>query len=614
MRAWEEHYRARTMTAPEAVQGVRRGARVFIGSGCAEPVLLVGALAARADLEDVEVLHILTVGHAPYAEAEQAGRFRTNAFFIGSNVRAAVERGAADYPPIFLSAIPALFRSRRLRLDVALIAASPPDRHGYLSLGVSVDVVKAAVESADVVLAEVNPAMPRTHGAGFVHASDLDGFVASTEPILEHASPPPTEATGRIGRFCASLIDDGATLQLGIGAIPNAVLANLGSAHDLGLHTEMCSDGILPLLRNGVVNGRRKSLHARKAVTSFCMGTRALYDFVDDNPGFEFLPTEYVNDPDVIARNERMVSINSALQLDLTGQVCADSIGERFYSGIGGQVDFIRGAARAVGGRSIIALESTAKGGAISRIVPTLATGAGVVTTRGDVHTVVTEFGIAELAGRTVRERALSLISIAHPDFRGELLAAAKRRHLVAVDQEPWPEHGRPYPVELEARARHGNQDVFFRPLRPADERLVRAFLYALPPEVPEDGPRAPPTPQEVQDLCALDYDGELAIAGLVADGEGQRIVAIGRYVLARARGLAELSIAVAASAQNEGIGTRLFETLCRAARDRKVAGFTGTVHAANHRMMGIFHKSGEPVESRLEGGRYHVVVRFGAG
>jgi acyl-CoA hydrolase/GNAT superfamily N-acetyltransferase len=613
---WREHFAERTVDASKAVACVRRGSRVFVGSGCAEPVALVDALAARPDVEDVEVMHIMTVGHAPYAKAEATRRFRANAFFIGSNVREAVAHGAADYTPVFLSEIPGLFRTRRLRLDVALICVSPPDRHGFCSLGVSVDVVKAAAESADVVVAEVNRTMPRTHGASFVHCDDLDWFVKNDAPILESVPQEPDEASRRIGTLCASLIPDGATLQMGIGEIPNAVLLNLGARQDLGLHTEMFSDAVIPLIDAGVVNGRRKTLHPGKAVTSFCKGSRRLYDYVDDNPFFEFLPTEFVNDPFIIARNDRMISINSALQVDLTGQVCADSIGTRFYSGIGGQVDFIRGAARSAGGRSIIALESTAKKGALSRIVPVLAEGAGVVTTRGDVHTVVTEHGIAELKGRTVRERALSLVSIAHPDFRGDLLAAAKNRRLVAVDQVPWPEKGRPYPVELEERGRFGDAEVFFRPLRPADERLLREFFYSHSPETVYQRYRAPLvslTPQQIQDQCALDYDTEMAIAGFVKDGEGERMVALARYELDRASGFGDFAMTVSESLQGRGIGTRLFHKLVAVARERGLRGFTGTVLASNARMMGLFYKSGVPIESRLEDGRYRVTVPFDA-
>ena len=421
----------RLVTAAEAVRHVRSGDHIFIGSGCGEPQALVRALAENDSVVEGEILHILTLGVAPYADPRFPGRFRHNALFIGANVRDAVRAGHADYTPVFLSEIPALFRSGRLQVDVALIQVSPPDRAGYVSLGISVDVVRSAVEAANVVLAEVNPAMPRTHGDSFVHVRDIDAFVACDTPLLELPPSEPDAVCREIARNVATLIRDGATLQMGIGEIPQALTPLLANKHDLGVHTEMFSDGIVDLVEGGVVTGRRKNIHKGKVVTAFCMGSRRLYDYVDDNPLFEFLGVDFVNDPFVIARHDDMVAINSALQVDLTGQVCADSIGCKFFSGIGGQVDFIRGASRSRGGKPIIAIRSTAQHGSVSRIVPVLSEGAGIVTSRGDVHYVVTEYGIANLYGRTVRERTMALISIAHPSFRAELRDAARRMKLV---------------------------------------------------------------------------------------------------------------------------------------------------------------------------------------
>ena len=433
--SWRHLYRERLTSAACAVASIGSGRRVFVGSNCAEPQTLVEALTAHAaGLTATEIVHIMTLGQAPYSEARFEKQFRHNAFFIGANVREAVNACRADYTPIFLSEIPALFRSGQLPLDVALIMVSPPDVHGYCSLGISVDVVKAAVESSGLVIAEVNRRMPRTLGDSFLHVSRIDAFVESDCPLLELLPPTQTEVTQRIGRHIADLIEDGSTLQLGIGAIPDAALACLTDKRDLGIHTEMFSDGLLPLVAAGVVTGRRKTLYPDKIISSFCMGTRALYDFVDNNPSIEFHPSEIVNDPFVIAQNEKMVAINAAIEVDLTGQVCADSIGERFYSGIGGQVDFLRGAARSRGGKAIIALPSTASlhgGTTVSRIVSNLKPGAGVVTSRGDVHYVVTEWGTASLHGKSIRERALALIAIAHPDFRDALQEAAQERHLI---------------------------------------------------------------------------------------------------------------------------------------------------------------------------------------
>lgn len=433
--SWQERYKSCASNAADAVAPIRSGNRVFIGSNCAEPQLLVNALTRAGDhLDHTEIVHVMTLGTAPYSESKYENHFRHNAFFIGENVRKAVNECRADYTPIFLSEIPALFRTGQIKLDYALVMVSPPDAHGYCSLGVSVDVVKAAVECASHVIAEVNTQMPRTMGDSFLHVSRINTLVQSDCPLLELHSPVQTDISHQIGCQVATLIDDGSTLQVGIGAIPDAVLACLASKKDLGMHTEMFSDGILKLVEAGVLNGRCKSLHPGKIITTFCMGTRALYDFVDNNPAVEFHATEYVNDPFIIAQNDKMVAINSAIEVDLTGQVCADSIGQRFYSGIGGQVDFIRGAARSRGGKPIVALPSTATlpdGKLISRIVPTLHAGAGVVTSRGDVHYVVTEWGIAYLHGKCIRERALDLIRISHPDFREELFAGAREHHLV---------------------------------------------------------------------------------------------------------------------------------------------------------------------------------------
>src|SRR5579871_5127829 len=359
---WKNYLKERQVSAERAVAPIKSGQRIFIGSNSAEPESLADALTACANhLADTEIVHILTLGTAPSSQARFENQFRHNAFFIGANVREAVNTCRADYTPIFLSEVPALFRSGQVPLDYALIMVSPPDTHGYCSLGVSVDVVKAAVESARFVVAEVNRQMPRTLGDSFLHVSEIDAFVESDRPLPELRPPTQSEVTRRIGRYIAELIEDGATLQLGIGAIPDAVLASLMNKQDLGIHTEMLSDGVLPLIEAGVITGRRKSLHPGKLLLSFCMGTHALYEAVDNNPRFAFYPTEYINDPFVIAQNEKMVAINAAIEVDLTGQVCADSIGEQFYSGIGGQVDFIRGAARSRGGKPIIALPSTAK-------------------------------------------------------------------------------------------------------------------------------------------------------------------------------------------------------------------------------------------------------------
>jgi acyl-CoA hydrolase len=420
--SWIDQYRSKLVTAGEAVACVESGMRVYIHPGCAEPEALVEALIGRAPfVKDVEVMHLLTHGTSPYCAPEMAEHFRHNALFVGGNVREAVNDGRADYTPIFLSEVEALFESGEVPIDVAFIQVSPPDSHGYCSFGVGVECTLTAAKCARHVVAQVNANMPRTYGDSFIHVSQIDAIVELARPLCELKVQPVSEIFREIGTRVASLIEDGAVLQCGIGGIPDAVLPNLMDRKDLGVHTELLSDNIIPLIEAGVVNGQRKNWKPRKVILGFVLGTRKLFEFIDENPIFEFHPSAYTNDPFRIAQNDRMVAINSAIEVDLTGQVCAESIGSQFYSGFGGQLDFIRGAARSKYGKPIIALPATAKNDTISRIVPRLTNGAGVLTTRADVHYVVTEYGIAYLHGRTIRQRAESLIQIAHPKFHDEL-------------------------------------------------------------------------------------------------------------------------------------------------------------------------------------------------
>ena len=420
--SWEIDYKSKLKTSEDALKWVQSGMRVYIQPGCAEPETLVAALMSRAPyVEDVEIVHMLTMGVAPYVAPEMVGHFRHNAMFIGGNVREAVNEGRADYTPIYLSEIEALFENGAMPIDVALLQVSPPDSHGYCSFGVGVDTTLTAAKCARYVVAQVNDQMPRTYGDSFIHVNDLDAIVDSSRDLCAMAQPEITDMHRAIARHVAGLIDDGAVLQTGIGGIPDAVLPFLMDRKDLAVHSELVSDGVIPLIEAGVITGARKNFKPRKIILGFALGSKRLFRFVDNNPIFEFHPTAYTNDPALIARNDNMVAINSALQIDLTGQVCSDSIGSFFYSGIGGQVDFLRGASRAKGGKAIIAISSTAKDGMISRIAPMLSPGAGVVTSRGLIRYVVTEYGVAYLHGKTIRERAQALINIAHPKFREEL-------------------------------------------------------------------------------------------------------------------------------------------------------------------------------------------------
>lgn len=418
----QDAYKSKLRSADEAVQAIRSGDGVYIHSNAAAPQTLIEAMTARkGELRDVKIYQLITLGPAPYAESDCEGSFYVHCMFIGPNTRKAVNEGRADYTPIFFSALPALFSTQKLKVDVCLISVSPPDDDGYMTLGASVDSTWAAMSNCRTVIAEVNQRMPKTFGNTRVHLDQIDILMESDRalPLLHNENP--DETTLAIGRHVASLIDDGATLQMGIGAIPNAVLQSLRSKRNLGIHTEMFSDGVIDLVEAGVIDNSRKTIAQGKTAVSFAMGSQRLYDYIHNNEDVEFYGSEWINNSHIIAQNYRMTAINSALQIDLTGQVCADSLGSDMYSGCGGQVDFVRGAANSPGGRAIIALESTAKQGTISRIVPILNAGAGVVTSRADLHYVVTEYGIANLHGKNMKDRVRAFIEIAHPKFRAEL-------------------------------------------------------------------------------------------------------------------------------------------------------------------------------------------------
>ncbi len=613
---WQERFADKVVTAERAAAVVSTGHRVFVGSGAGEPQTLVEALSAKEGLNDTEIIHLLTLGVATYTEPRLGNRFRHNAYFIGPNVRQAVNEGRADYTPIFLSEIPRLFRSGRVVINVAMIEVSPPDDHGYCSFGVSTDIVKAAAESAHIVVAEVNEQMPRALGDCFIHARDIHFMVPSNRPILEAVQGEPDELARKIARHIANLVVDGATLQLGIGTIPDAVLHYLNDFKNLGVHTEMFSDGIIPLVERGIIDNSRKTLHRGKIISSFVIGSRKLYDFIDNNPLVEFHPTEYVNDPFIIAQNDKMISINSAIEVDLTGQVCSDSLGTMFYSGIGGQVDFVRGTARSKGGRPIIALPSTADNGTISRIVPTLKPGAGVVTSRGDVHYVVTEYGSAYLHGKSVRERAMALINVAHPRFRPWLMAEAKNRKVVYVDQIEMSIRPSVYPEELERWLElKDTSRVFLRPLKLTDEPLIRDLFYQLSPESIQyrffQMLKALPH-KKLQEFLRVDYEADMALVVLTnSTDEDARLIAIAHYLKDPRSNFAEAAFLVRDDWQGKGVGTQLMKGLVEAAQRQRIAGFTADVLANNKSMLRVFHQHGLPVESRLEGNVYSLKIPF---
>ncbi|MFH1748766.1 MAG: GNAT family N-acetyltransferase [Planctomycetota bacterium] len=606
---WTQRYADKIVSAEEAIGLIRAGDRVFIGSACGEPQELVRTMSRLGNqMTDTEVIHVLTLGVAPYTDPRYAANFRANAFFIGNSVRGAVNEARADYTPVFLSQVPALFRSHRLNIDVALVMISPPDEHGNSSLGVSVDITKSAVESSKLVIAQVNQHMPRTLGDSFLNVNQIQHLVPHDEPLLEWPTGgEPDEVTRQLASNLARLVPDGATLQLGIGRIPDAVLGLLTNKHDLGIHTEMFSDGVLKLVEAGVITGKHKSLHKGKIVGSFAAGSQPLFQFLDNNPQIEMHPSEYTNSPFIIAQHDNMVAINSALEVDLTGQVVADSLGQILYSGLGGHADFMRGAALAKNGKPIIAVPSTAEtpDGLCSRIVATLQKGAGVITTRGDVHYVVTEYGSAYLHGKTMRERAMSLISIAHPDFRSELLHAAKRRRIVYPNQIMPPPQA-PYPAQYESTFKLRDQsEAFVRPIRPDDEPLMREMFYEFSAQTVylryHASLKSMPH-NKLQVFCNVDYDTEMALIVLVGTPGNEEVVGVGRYMTDAAKESAEVAFTVSDKYQKNGLGTVLFEQLVEIARSHGIRFFHAYVLVENSGMLKIFHRSGLNIETFKEG------------
>jgi acyl-CoA hydrolase/RimJ/RimL family protein N-acetyltransferase len=613
---WHDTYKERLTDAKNALSRIRKGARIFIGSACGEPQLLVKTLIDSAqNIADAEIIHFLDIGLAPYTPDKYNESYRHNALFIGSNSRRAIKEGSADYTPIFLSEIPLLMERGSMPIDVALISVSPPDNNGFVSMGISVDITKTAAETAQYVVAEVNPNMPRTLGDSFLHISEISAFVENDAPLLEFAQKSPDHIAKAIGQLIADLIEDESTLQTGVGRIPNSLFPYLMNKKDLGIHTETFTDGLIDLIEAGVVNCKRKSLYRGKIVSSFCMGTKKLYDYVHNNPLFEFRPSKYVNDPYVIAQNDKMVSINSALTVDLTGQVCSDSLGFEFYSGIGGQVDFVRGAGMSRRGKSIMVLPSTTDDGKVSRIVPYLSPGSGVVVTRGDIHYVVTEYGVAYVHGKSIRDRAMMLINIAHPDFREELLQAAKIQHYIYQDQ------ALPvvlYPKEYETYwADKKGTSIFFRPVRATDERAIQDLIYDLPEQDVftrffhslKSFPHTVAMP-----FAAIDYNDKMAIAAVIGKEEPEsreKIIGIGRYIRDPHSNLAEVAFTTHQDWQDRGIGTFLLQYLVRIARQKNISGFTADVLSRNKAMMHVFSKAGYPLTTHLEEGIYELKIDF---
>lgn len=611
-RPWLSLYRERIKTAEKALKAIRRGHRIFIGSGCGEPQHLVRALEAEMPyLADLEILHILSIGHAHYTDASFYDKCRLKSFFVAAASREAVSEGRADYTPINLGDVPELFRSGAMPLDVALIQVTPPDKHGFCSYGVAVDIVRAATETAKLVIAQVNPQMPRTLGETYIHVRDIDVIVEHEEPLLEVPQARMTPIAEQIGRNVAKLVEDGSTIRVGIGSIPNAVLYALEEKRDLGVHADMLTDAYLHLINKGVITNAQKTLHPGRIVTSFCLGTRKLFDFVHNNPMVAFHPVEYTNNYLVISANDKMVSINSALEVDLTGQVCADSVGYEIYSGVGGAIDFLRGARHSRKGKAIVILPSRTFDGSRSRIVPMLTEGGGVVTTRGGVQYVVTEYGTAQLHGKSIRERALALIGIAHPDFREELMRAAQQLKYLRSDLAPLPSPRAVYPAHLEVTQVFDHETTaFFRPAKPTDERALKEFFYSLPRD--ESYIRFLSLMKvyphyDVQRMVNIDYDKTMTIVGLTGEMDAEHIVAVACYELDEETMTAEIDFAVHPHAARKGIASFLIDLLVEVARKRGVRMVKAYITSGNERVFGVFQKLGYLVESSFTDGVYEI-------
>jgi acyl-CoA hydrolase/RimJ/RimL family protein N-acetyltransferase len=608
------------LTAQKSVKKIKNGSRVFIGTGCGEPQKLIKAMVEDLSIQDIVIYQMLSTTLSNYVNDENfLSRFSLKLFFISVLMRQAAFEGKIDYIPVYLSQIPEIFTNHEIGLDVALIQVSPPDDHGYCSLGISVDITLSGMKNADLVIAQVNPQMPKTWGDGMVHIDEIDHIVEYDEPLPESLPEIKNQKiTKRIGHYVNMLVDDGATIQIGFGHLPDAVVPYLFDKKDLGIHTQVITDGLLPLFKKKVITNKKKTYLPDRVVASLCMGSKELYDYVDNNPIFYFKSSEFVNDPNVIAKNDNFISISSALEVDLTGQVCSDSKGYLFYSGIGDQVDFIRGSAMSKGGFSIIIIPSTAQNGKISRIVPHLSEGAGVATTRGDIDIIVTEYGIAEMRRKSIYQRVMELARIAHPKFRKDLIEEAKKRHYIFPDQLPPTTQDLLFLDQYLYSIKLANgKTVDFRPLLPSDEFESRHFYYSLQ----EDSiyyrffnKRKVFSRDMLQKQWAqVDYRRNMSIIGLMQIGKRKQIVAIGSYAEADTDS-AEVAFLVKEKLHKMGIGSYLLEILETIAKENNYKQFIATVLAENRKMINVFQKRYPHAKFlRTGGGEIEVEMPFQA-
>lgn len=617
---WTIRYPEKFAAEEEIFGHIHRGDTIFIGSACAEPQYLIRALLRFVRSQPkaffgTEVLHIRSLGVFPFADEKFQRNFRHNTFFIGDNTRDAVNQGLADYTPVFLSRVPDLIYRGLVRIDIALIQTSAIDEHGFMSLGISVDIIKAAVEKASVVVAQVNREMPRVHGDTFIHIDHVDFIVPSDEPLLEYEPKADSAAAKKIGDYITRLVKDGDTIQVGYGSIPNAVVASLKDKRHLGVHTEFLNSGIIDLMKAGVIDNTQKTINRGKTVATFCMGMKDTYDYIRNNPAIEFRTVDYTNNPLIIAQHGNMVAINSALQIDLTGQASAESLGKRFYSGVGGHADFMRGVALARHGRTILAVQSTAEGETVSRIVPFLSEGAGASLNRGDIQYVVTEYGIAYICGKSIRERAMELINIAHPKFRPWLIEEARKGGLIYKDQAYHAGEKGEYPEHLEAhRTTRKGMALFMRPVKISDEPRLKDFLYSLSDESLYRrfvSPRKEIPHEYLQEISVIDYTEQIMILATVGEADHEEIIGIGQYNIDRETHMAEVAFAVRDDQQQKGIGSELLAYLTYIAKRQGLLGFTADVLGDNRPMLTLFHQAGFDIKEKIMAGVYHLTMTF---
>lgn len=615
---WPDQYLAKRRTAQEALAAIRGGWRVFIGTSCGEPQHLVQELARQScNYSDLEIVRLMSLEATPLtliANQSQCHTFSVRSFYLGSAKPRSLAAQKRFITPINLSAVPRLFKSGLLPINVALIQVSPPDDFGWMSLGVSVDVTLAAAQSASLVIAQVNPRMPRVMGQSFIHVSDVDVLVEHEEDLITTTLPPDSEAANRVARHVAKLVEDGSTLQLSLGNSPQATLMALSDKNDLGVHTQFLTDGIMRLVGLGVINNRKKGLNQGKCVASGAIGSRNLYDFLDDNPGIEFLPSDYVNDPAIIARHNKMVSLNVAMGIDLTGQVACDALPHNLLSGVTGVMDFVRGSQQSAGGKSVIMLPSTTLDGSSSRIVPMLENTA-VVIPRGDVQLVATEYGVVNLFGRSLQERAMALISIAHPDFRDALFESAKDLRLLGPERTMRQSfHHGVYPVQLEQTRDYDGQRVLFRPARPVDERLIQEHFYNLAPEDVVARFFHEKTcflREEVEEVSQIDYVKDLTLVAVVGEQGFEKVIAVGGYFLDHSTNLVEVAFSVDRQWRGKGLGAVILEMLAQWAREHGFAGLVAYTTPSNQGMIKLFKKLRYPVRTSLDEGVLVLTARF---